>query len=878
MRKLEKKKIKLIACCLIFACGMVPIGFFVNSISTYFFQTPLNPNSDLLITPKGVPYWNGTTGIWNLTHIRSEVGLNPVFMSNQTITYSTQIGDEIKNFNLNLTIWKYSAMLYEGDILNVSSALVLPDNSSGTLNQTPGMLLIHGIYGKYDEMLSLAYFYAAHNISVLAISLPGHGASDGPPPIPENILPIDFIQGLTPADLNYTHPILKKLHFYLSTVAGIRGLDFLMSRNEVNASELIVVGGSYGGLQSYFISTVAHENVSLTIPLGISGDFRQSYLENKFIRLMIPKVDFNDPDFLSLVPYFDPLYYTLNSSETPPMCMAIGTNDEFWSLRSVNNHFNSINTSTKAISLSPGAHHGPLLRQYVGTSLYFINHILDGGPAPPHIEILESEIIPTPINSFLKIRVNISSSYPIDTIKIAYHYNVLGHPWIEVALQKVGNFYEVTIPSYLISSYLDYVILVEMTGPDGHYILFSTAGYQSYLHSAFTAFFFLFLFIGIAIPGLVLAYRRYEKVRETPEGKSLKQKVGIFESAKFCASFGTSVGIILAYLYLPLVIINPTTQEFALTLGPLLEHFSGLLMINGLGFVAFNTMSYVDFVLLTIVGVIFLSGFLITLLVVLIDPLKGGILNLSVNMVIFVPGLILQSMGAQFGVLLGLPYQIQIIISSAVYFPTILAGIQIALGFYNRSFWKKIKRTAGDLKEIPKRKEDYSYFTIIFSNFLLIIAVIVGFIGLSPITFLGIPLASLIYVGIILLMHLFILRKVLCTTCVYHGRRCHTGWGLIAGLLFEKKDSRDFSKKSTWLLPTTFWIGFVIVPTVIMAVIMNLGTEFGSFLQIFYAEGFVMAMYLLLSTGVLFFIMPVMGCRFCKEKERCLGAKAFPLK
>ncbi|MHA1145443.1 MAG: alpha/beta fold hydrolase [Candidatus Helarchaeota archaeon] len=867
-----KRRAKLLILMLSVMGFSFAVGLAFQYIGPFFINTPSATGSPRLES-RGVPYWDGSSGIWNLTYIRNETDLNPVFIGSRIHPFNTRISGVNRTYNLNITVWNYSAMIYQGDILNISSALIFPDNSSGQLNKTTGMILFHGIFGSYNSSLDLAYELAARNITVLCISFPGHGESDGPPPTPENIFPLTDFYGMSPSELNYSHPVLKKVHFYLSTVAGIRGLDFLLSRKEVNTSRIIVSGGSYGGIHTYFVSTVAHENVSLAIPLVAVGDLRQSYNDNSFTHIIVPKMNFNDPHILSFMPYFDPFYYTQNVSETPPTCVIIGANDEYFTLHAINNHFQNMKSPLKAISLSPAGHHGPLMHDYMGTYMYFIEHVLDGGPAPPQIQVRAASFI-----SSLSISVEVTCAYPIDAVKIGYRYALPGHPWIEVNLQKVGNSYVFNIPSYLISSSIDYFIMVELTGSENDYVLFSTQGYQAFLFSGFTPFFFIFLFFGLAIPGIILACRRHEKIKIAGAGEKVEKKVLRLEMAKLGTGLGTQVGIIAAYLYLPLIIINPFYQDYEINLNYLLNQFPGLLMLNGSNFIGLESGDYTTFIILLLMGLIILIGFLVGYLLVMISPFAGGILNIVINLLLLIPGLILQFSISYVLPIFGITHDITYLLGLGVYVPTILSTIQLSLGLYNRRYWKKLKKQASESKTKPEPLGKYSIFTVLFTNGILIISLVIGFIGLYPLNIFGFPHVSIIFVGLVMFMHLYLLRKVLCTKCVYHGKRCHTGWGLIAGKFFMKGNIEDFTKKSTWVLPIGFWLGYISGPILLMSLILLLGTVSETFLVILIAEGFIFGLYLIFSVSTLFLSIPLMGCRFCKEHDRCLATKVFPFK
>ncbi len=73
-------------------------------------------------------------------------------------------------------------------------------------------------------------------------------------------------------------------------------------------------------------------------------------------------------------------------------------------------------------------------------------------------------------------------------------------------------------------------------------------------------------------------------------------------------------------------------------------------------------------------------------------------------------------------------------------------------------------------------------------NCLVIFAVVLGAHELS-IAFS--PAVGIVYAFYVIFMLYYVLRKHLCTNCVYYGKICYTGWGVLAAKLFPK-ESGDF--------------------------------------------------------------------------------------
>ncbi|MCK4664488.1 MAG: hypothetical protein KAT68_16585 [Bacteroidales bacterium] len=89
-------------------------------------------------------------------------------------------------------------------------------------------------------------------------------------------------------------------------------------------------------------------------------------------------------------------------------------------------------------------------------------------------------------------------------------------------------------------------------------------------------------------------------------------------------------------------------------------------------------------------------------------------------------------------------------------------------------------------KLFNKGTEESSKFYAIFENFLFVLLIVIGYIGMSPIKYKGIPYISIIFAIFVIIMLVFVLRKHLCTKCYYYDKCCHCGWGKLSSLLFKK--------------------------------------------------------------------------------------------
>jgi len=108
-----------------------------------------------------------------------------------------------------------------------------------------------------------------------------------------------------------------------------------------------------------------------------------------------------------------------------------------------------------------------------------------------------------------------------------------------------------------------------------------------------------------------------------------------------------------------------------------------------------------------------------------------------------------------------------------------------------------------DTKKLyEKGFEEYPITTVITQNLFFLIYFGIGFMGLLPL-----KLFSLLYAIFLIIMLLFVLRKHLCTNCYYYGKRCSTGWGKLAAVMYKEKSGKyELGVKLaviTWGLATT---------------------------------------------------------------------------
>ncbi len=119
--------------------------------------------------------------------------------------------------------------------------------------------------------------------------------------------------------------------------------------------------------------------------------------------------------------------------------------------------------------------------------------------------------------------------------------------------------------------------------------------------------------------------------------------------------------------------------------------------------------------------------------------------------------------------------------------------------------------------------EEYPKSEILWQNIIIILIFAIAFWGMYSIQISGIPILSLIYLGYVIVVLVFVLRKHLCTSCYYYDKWCTVGWGKLASRLF-KKNSGNFELGGK--IAGIFWPSVMIIPVLAMAIslILNFST------------------------------------------------------
>ena len=593
---------------------------------------------------------------WNISEIES-------IPLNISIEETKIIWNETYQKNFTCQYIYYTSQYWNNTPLRVYGALIFPDNHSGNLNKIPGILLMHGLGGNHRKMLDLAYLLASQNNSVLVIDMAGHGLSDGPPPTQEWIIPN------TDDPSNITSDLLNQTHFYLVTRAALRGIDVLLNQSVIDKNKIVVMGNSYGGITSMFISNIYWMKVNTAIPIIAAGNLKVGFsTPYSFFNLIVNtnEIDLDSSSFSYFFQNFDPINY-VNSSKNPSTLFICSTNDDFFPITNFNNTYYNTHNTTKAISMTPGGHHGIQMYPMGGSILYWLNHTLWNGSSPPKIQV-NKEIIPTILGSKIKINANISCNASISKVILATHREVLGASWIEHdMIQLDQSTWTIELSSLPITADITYYVIVELN--DQYYTMFSSYVYRESLSTWLEIPFIIMLISIFAIPIFLLI--RMEINKKLPKVSPSNQRKFLFFYGSQIIGMGISEFFILFSLFLPLIVVFPQSNSYKISMETILTQF-------------------IDFVppLTLILFIILTLGLILTIS----KPILGGLINLLIPVCILIGFTIALNWLFSIGISItsiGLSTE-SITLGVGLICWTIMPIIQISFGFFKRIYQKRL--------------------------------------------------------------------------------------------------------------------------------------------------------------------------------------------
>ncbi len=502
-----KKNSKLILSILVVTIFVISIGFNTRGIEI---QNNLNEENELgnvLISAEDnfdiLDFWQSEIGRVNATDLNIE------FMDNETIEYTNPYTKKDYEFTKQEIYFDSPNWVGEKEpVIRLHGYLLYPEHIESS---NPGCLCMHGLGGDANQALeSLGYLYLEEGFIVLCHDHPGHGDSEGAKPSPENF----FLEG------TYN----ESAHYYLTLCGAIQGLRVLENLTRVDKTKIMVTGGSYGALNTMWLSSICGERIAGAVPYIAVGDLKKTLEDDtKLLFWVWDKSPDEIPDdyWEKQGKYFDAKYY-LKSSKLPPIFWQIGTNDEFFHYHSINGTLEAVEHDDAYVQIYPNGHHG--FPGFENTTKFFIDYVLKNGSRPPKMDVSKPNIRSNLFGDNVKVEVEVDSEEEVESVQVCFKYaDVVGASWQLMDLRESENdAWKGTISPGLISSQVDYYIVVNLKGKES--IWFSSKIYTAGLiTSNFSAFFYIIVIGFITIPALVLGRRRYIKNVKNVNEKLRKQ-------------------------------------------------------------------------------------------------------------------------------------------------------------------------------------------------------------------------------------------------------------------------------------------------------------------------------------------------------------------
>lgn len=405
-------------------------------------------------------------------------------------------------------------------ILTMKGYLLFPVNYEKAPSSNGGCLLMHGLNGNVEQSVSWANPYLEKGLITIVYSHPGHGNSEGARPSPDNFY--------------FKEDFNRSSHFYLTMCAAIQALRVLESIPETDNSKIIVAGGSYGALNTIFLSgIVGKPRIAGAIPCGALGDLDVLMQDpTKLLFYVFDELPDNlkENNFLqNQALRIDPKYY-LESEHLPPILFQIGTNDEFFHYRQINGTLDAIPNEEKFVQIYANAHHG--FPDYQNASKFFVDYILNQGPEPPRITSKSNQKLSSLLGDDILVNVQINSELNIKRVRVCYRYiDIVGSSWNYLNMDETeAGSWSVTLNPSVLNSRLDYYIVIELEGESN--IWFTSQIYTKSMMNTPLSFVFITALLTFAIiPYALIIWRRYEKSIKhlAPEIKMEAKKYFIIE-------------------------------------------------------------------------------------------------------------------------------------------------------------------------------------------------------------------------------------------------------------------------------------------------------------------------------------------------------------
>ncbi|MEM3546497.1 MAG: alpha/beta fold hydrolase [Candidatus Bathyarchaeia archaeon] len=341
---------------------------------------------------------------WNLTRAFEE----PLNIEFKGIVHRVE-----DNYSVSIRWLEYTSEHYGCWNVRINGFIAQPVNQTKPL---PAILMLHGTNGSSRDFLSIAVYIASKGYIVMGIDAPGCGESSREPACKaSNIVNISGGPG--------------GAYYYHAAWSAIRAVTFLTSIEDVDKERIAVAGASMGGVETYIVAAV-DPRVKAAIPIVASGNYRDLIMSGSLANHMVPKT-FNIKSELAdlMIKYFDVYFYA--SKIDKPILVLVSTNDEFFTLHSINDTFTAIPYRDKVMNLAPNWTHSKAYPSWITTAILWLNGVFKDGPS----------ISSPKVDYRIKLWTVEVESESIEgySLSIVWRSSIPGSLWIRKTMKFMGN-------------------------------------------------------------------------------------------------------------------------------------------------------------------------------------------------------------------------------------------------------------------------------------------------------------------------------------------------------------------------------------------------------------------------------------------------------
>jgi len=348
------------------------------------------------------------TDYWDLEPAENDP-LDIINISTSVVTY------ESDSTRVALERWQFTYLSEEMDSIEVRihSTVTRQVNQTGS---QPAILILHGYGSSSSTFMGIMNNLAAAGIVTMAIDAPDSGQSTAYPPLNSDTF-LDVSDGPESA------------HLYHSVWSAARAVSLLDSLPFV--SDLIVAGGSMGGVQSIILSAI-DERVDGSVPMISAGNLEESLRSGTFLNsLFLPDEKLDSEAINDALKWFDPIAYARKL--TSPVLLFGGTNDPFFPLLCVHDTIHAI-SAPLTLSLLPNSGHF-IDSTWTPVIIEWVDSVFRNGEEYPSITVTQCEEL-TIYGWTLRISANVTADLPLS---VCWRTGDPGSPWQISEMEKTPN-------------------------------------------------------------------------------------------------------------------------------------------------------------------------------------------------------------------------------------------------------------------------------------------------------------------------------------------------------------------------------------------------------------------------------------------------------